>query len=162
MEQYKRLTQLFEKYKDHKFNPFDKVLIYFQKRGNPNEFTVVPHIVWYYDKEEEGKHVLYDPTVRFTASHLIPFDGNEEFIGFKGDTSILSEIKVGLEVLKETTPLTVKLCVVAKYLKEESDKMFKRHYDYEIGKVKLTEKDVRDWLDKIKSQCDVMRGGGNE
>lgn len=161
VEQYKRLTQLFEKYKGHKFNPFEKVLIYFKTRGLSNEFTIVPHIVWYYDKEE-SKHVLYDPTIRFTSSSLIPFDGNEEFIGFKGDTSVVSEIKAELEATKEPSPLTVKLCVVADYLKKESDKMFKRHYDYEMGKVKLTEKDVRDWLDKIKSQCEVMRGVGDE
>lgn len=97
-EQYKRLTRLFEKYKDHKFNPFDKVLIYFKYRGTSNEFRIVPHIVWYYDKEE-SKHVLYDPTIRFTASSLIPFDGNEEFIGFKGDTRVVSEIKAELEVM---------------------------------------------------------------
>lgn len=98
-EQYKRLTRLFEKYKDHKFNPFDKVLIYFKYRSTSNEFRIVPHIVWYYDKEE-GKHVLYDPTIRFTASSLIPFDGNEEFIGFKGDTRVVSEIKAELEVMR--------------------------------------------------------------
>jgi len=97
-EKYIKLTQLFEKYKGYKFNPFDKVLIFFKTRGVSNEFTIVPHIVWYYDKEE-GKHVLYDPTVRFTACHLIPFDGNEGFIGFKGDTSILSETKAELEMM---------------------------------------------------------------
>jgi hypothetical protein len=105
-EQYKRLTQLFEKYKDHKFNPFDKVLIYFKDRGVSNGFTIVPHIVWYYDKEE-SKHVLYDPTIRFTPSSLIPFDGNEEFIGFKGDSSVVTEIKAELETTKEQKPPTV-------------------------------------------------------
>ena len=98
-EKYIKLTLLFEKYKDYKFNPFDKVLIYFKDRGVSNGFTIVPHIVWYYDKEE-SKHVLYDPTIRFTSSSLIPFDGNEEFIGFKGDTSVVTEIKAELETTK--------------------------------------------------------------
>lgn len=98
-EKYIKLTLLFEKYKDHKFNPFDKVLIYFKNRGSSKWFTIVPHVVWYYDKEE-SKHVLYDPTIRFIASSLIPFDGNEEFIGFKGDSSVVAEIKAELETTK--------------------------------------------------------------
>ena len=27
---------------------------------------------------------MYDPIVRFTASSIIPLEGNEEFIGFHG------------------------------------------------------------------------------
>ena len=154
VEQYKRLTQLFEKYKDHKFNPFDKVLIYFRNRWVSNEFTIVPHIVWYYDKEE-SKHVLYDPTIKFTASSIIPFDGNEEFIGFKGDTRVVSEIKAELEVSKEPTEQQ-KLAILGDYLKMEGDKMIKSYIKYERGLRKLTEKYARCWFDKVKLQCEEI------
>lgn len=47
-EKYKKLAYLFEKYKGHKFKLFEPILFYFQKRGDPSEFTIKPHIHWYY------------------------------------------------------------------------------------------------------------------
>lgn len=91
-DQYRRLTALFKTYRGHIFQPFEKVLIYFRERFGYDRFTIVPHIVWYFD-EEEGKHVMYDPSIRFTASSLIPFEGNEEFIGFHGDTKLARKYK---------------------------------------------------------------------
>ena len=82
-DQYRRLTALFKQYEGHVFNPFERVLIYFRGRGWGDEFTIVPHTVWYFDTDN-NKHVMYDPIVRFTASSIIPLEGNEEFIGFHG------------------------------------------------------------------------------
>lgn len=89
---YRRIDELFKAYRGHIFQPFEKVLVYYRDRGSQGRFTIVPHVVWYFD-EEEGKHVLYDPTVRFTASNLIPFEGNEEFIGFHGNTEEIRKYK---------------------------------------------------------------------
>ena len=83
-DQYRRLAALFKQYRGHIFNPFERVLIYFQDRGSTDTFTIVPHTIWYFDSDE-GKHVLYDPRIRFTATDVIPLEGNEGFIGFHGD-----------------------------------------------------------------------------
>lgn len=148
-EKYIKLTRLFEKYKDHKFNPFDKVLVYFQKRGNPNEFTVVPHVVWYYDSNEL-KHVLYDPTVRFTAGSLIPFNGNEEFIGFEGKNNIVDEIKSELSKQIEE-PKTI-YAVLGDYLQMEGKRMVKDYINMERNGLQINKKYVDDWFDKFKQK----------
>lgn len=103
-EKYKKLAYLFEKYKGHKFKTFENVLMYCQKTGDPSRFTIKPHIHWYYDNDE-NRYVLYDPSPFRTilSGNLIPLEGNEELIGFKGETEVLR--KYAKEVTENETSL---------------------------------------------------------
>ena len=89
-EKYKKLAYLFEKYKGHRFKLFEPVLFYCKERSSPTKFTIKPHIHWYYDNDAD-RYIFYDPLIMYCGSYVIPLDGNEELVGFNGETEILSE-----------------------------------------------------------------------
>lgn len=154
---YKKLTKLFKKYENYKFNPFDKVLIYFRDRGNTNGFTIVPHVVWYYD-ENEKKHVLYDPTIKFTAQSIIPLDGNEELIGFHGDKDIAAEFKNNLQNQEEEEESKTIYAVLANYLQMEGKRMLKDYVNMERNELSINKKYIDDWFNKLTFNCKKIIG----